>query len=93
MADRVITNAHVIPEKLDVDHNESIAIFSGRGAKARARSARVVRTDKDHDLALLEFQGGDTARHATGQLRYGAGRSGNRVHRLSPLAWCWVYTR
>jgi S1-C subfamily serine protease len=54
---QVITNAHVIPEKLDVDHNESIAIFSGRGAKATAHSARVLRTDKAHDLALLEFQG------------------------------------
>ncbi len=43
---QVITNAHVIPEKLDVDHNQSIAIFSGRGAKATAHSAWVVRTDK-----------------------------------------------
>ena len=54
---QVITNAHVIPEKLDVEHNESLAIFFGRGAKARAHTARVVRTDKEHDLALLEIQG------------------------------------
>jgi serine protease Do len=54
---QVITNAHVIPDKLDVDHNESIAIFSGRGAEAKAHSVRVVSTDKEHDLALLEFQG------------------------------------
>jgi serine protease Do len=54
---QVITNAHVIPEKLDVDHNQSLAIFAGRGAKAKAHSARVVRMDRDHDLALLEIQG------------------------------------
>jgi serine protease Do len=54
---QVITNAHVIPDKLDVDHKESIAIFSGRGAEAKAHSVRVVSTDKEHDLALLEFQG------------------------------------
>ena len=53
----VITNAHVIPEKLDVDHNQSLAIFSGRGAKAKVHPARVVRTDIEHDLALLEIQG------------------------------------
>ena len=54
---QVITNAHVIPEKLDVDHNQSLAIFAGRGAKAKAYTARIVRTDKEHDLALLEIQG------------------------------------
>ncbi|MEH6567740.1 MAG: serine protease [Halioglobus sp.] len=54
---QVVTNAHVIPEKLDVDNNQSLAIFSGRGAKATAHIARVVRTDKEHDLALLEIQG------------------------------------
>ena len=53
----VVTNAHVIPEKLDVDNNQSLAVFSGRGAKARAHPARVVRTDTEHDLALLEIQG------------------------------------
>ena len=54
---QVITNAHVIPENIDVEHNQFLAIFAGRGAKAKAYSARVVRTDKEHDLALLEVQG------------------------------------
>jgi serine protease Do len=57
---QVITNAHVIPEKLDVDHNQSLAIFAGRGAKAKAHSVRLIRMDKEHDLALLEIQGGVT---------------------------------
>ena len=54
---QIVTNAHVIPEKLDVDNNQSLAIFAGRGAKAKAHIARVVRMDKEHDLALLEIQG------------------------------------
>ena len=54
---QVVTNAHVIPEKLDVDNNQSLAIFAGRGATAKAYTARVVRTDIEHDLALLEIQG------------------------------------
>ena len=54
---QVVTNAHVIPEKLDVDHNQSLAVFAGRGAEAKAYTARVVRMDKEHDLALLEIQG------------------------------------
>ena len=53
---QVITNAHVIPEKLDTDHNESLTIFYGRGAQAQGHTARVVRTDKEHDLALLEIE-------------------------------------
>ena len=53
---QVITNAHVIPEKLDVEHNQFLAIFFGRGAKAKGHPARVVRIDKEHDLALLEIQ-------------------------------------
>jgi serine protease Do len=54
---QVVTNAHVIPEKLDVDNKQSLAVFSGRGAKAKAYLARVVLMDKEHDLALLEIDG------------------------------------
>ena len=54
---QVITNAHVVPEKLDSENNESLAVFSGRGATATAYLATVVDIDKEHDLALLEIQG------------------------------------
>lgn len=53
----VVTNAHVIPAELDTDHNETLAVFSGRGAAARAFPARVVQADDTHDLVLLEIQG------------------------------------
>ena len=54
---QVVTNAHVIPDKLDTDNNESIAVFSGRGANATAHPATVIAIDKDHDLAVLAIQG------------------------------------
>lgn len=55
---QVVTNAHVIPDKLDTQNRQSLAVFSGRGAAATAHSAQVVATDAVHDLVLLEIQGG-----------------------------------
>ena len=54
---QVVTNAHAIPETLDVENNERLAIFAGRGAKAEGRVARLIRRDDIHDLALLEIDG------------------------------------
>ncbi len=55
---QVITNYHVInARELDVVNNEQFAIFSGRGKAAKARSVKVMRIDREHDLALLEFDG------------------------------------
>lgn len=54
---QIITNDHVIPEKLDVENNQRLAVFSGRGENARAHPARVVRRDKTRDLALLVIDG------------------------------------
>ena len=54
---QIITNAHVIPEKLDVDNNQTLAVFSGRGKVIKAHPARVVKIDREHDLALLAIQG------------------------------------
>jgi serine protease Do len=54
---QVVTNAHVLPAKLDVEHKQQLVIFSGRGAQATAHPVMVVRKDEEHDLALLEFKG------------------------------------
>ena len=54
---QVITNHHVIPESIDLENKESLAIFTGRGNNAKAHKARLVRSDPDHDLALLEISG------------------------------------
>jgi len=71
----VVTNAHVLPDKLDTDNNETIAVFSGRGAEATAHPATVVATDREHDLAVLAIRGaplpalslGDSAKVREGQ--------------------------
>ena len=57
---QVITNAHVIPEKLDTDNRQSLAIFAGRGASAKAHPVRLVKSDQQHDLAVLEILDGTT---------------------------------
>ena len=53
----IITNIHVIPNKLDFANKETIAVVSGRGKSAKARTAELIARDDDHDLALLEIQG------------------------------------
>ena len=49
----IITNAHVIDIELDVDNNQTLAVFSGTGVEVTAHPALEVRRDKEHDLALL----------------------------------------
>ena len=53
--DLVITNYHVLPQKMDTDNNETLAVFVGRGKQSRVLSAVVLRTDPQHDLALLKI--------------------------------------
>ena len=53
----IITNAHVVPQELNTEKKESLAIFVGRGASAKARPATIVEVDIEHDLALLKISG------------------------------------
>lgn len=53
----IITNAHVVPQELNTEKKESLAIFVGRGASAKARPATIVEVDAEHDLALLKISG------------------------------------
>jgi len=55
---QVITNYHVLPEKLDRGAKESLAIFVGRGKAGKVMAVKVLRKDQEHDLALLEIIGG-----------------------------------
>ena len=55
---QVITNHHVLPDSLDRQQKESLAIFVGRGKEGKAVAVKVLRKDKDHDLALLEIING-----------------------------------
>ncbi len=53
----VVTNLHVLPQELDADNQEVLAVFSGRGESARVLKARIVSVDEMHDLALLSVEG------------------------------------
>jgi S1-C subfamily serine protease len=52
----IVTNHHVVPKKLDAKKREQLAVFSGRGRKAKFHPATVVAQDPAHDLALLRIE-------------------------------------
>ncbi|CAB1276747.1 S1 family peptidase [Candidatus Nitrosacidococcus tergens] len=51
----VVTNAHVLPEKIDTERNEYIGVFVGINPKLY--QAKIVSVDSIHDLALLKING------------------------------------
>ncbi|MFQ5773767.1 MAG: serine protease [Kiloniellaceae bacterium] len=53
----VVTSAHVLPDKLDEQRKESIAVFVGARGGAAVRTARVAGIDEDHDVAVLRISG------------------------------------
>lgn len=73
---RVVTNAHVLPEALDTEHRERLAIFFLDDGRVAVRGARRLSVDAAHDLALLAIDGaplpplrlGDSSRVREGEL-------------------------
>ena len=53
----VLTNAHVLPEKLNREQGEILAVFYKSQGKDRLRRAQVAAVDKGHDVALLRLGG------------------------------------
>lgn len=53
----VVSNAHVMPEKIDGERKESLAVFSGRADRIEIREATKVAEDLDHDLVILKISG------------------------------------
>lgn len=53
----VVTNAHVVPELLDITNKESLVVITGKGKEPELRVATPVALDKEHDLALLRISG------------------------------------
>jgi len=53
----VATNAHVLPEKVDQDKNEFIAVFAANANGVEIRPATVVGADRDYDLTILRISG------------------------------------
>ncbi len=53
----VATNAHVLPDKMDKERKETLAIFTGKADQIEVREATQVAEDRDHDLVLLKISG------------------------------------
>lgn len=53
----IVTNAHVIPDKLDTEHMEQVAIFYHKDNEEKAILATEIALDKEHDLAVLKIAG------------------------------------
>lgn len=53
----VATNAHVMPEKIEQDKNEFIAVFAATANGVEVRQATVVGEDRDYDLTILRITG------------------------------------
>jgi len=54
----IVTNAHVVPDKLDVAKMEQLGVVVGSGQDIAFRPARLVALDREHDLAHLRLEGG-----------------------------------
>lgn len=53
----IVTNAHVIPAKLDDEHMEQVAVFYHKNNEDMSIIAKEVALDKEHDLAILKVNG------------------------------------
>lgn len=53
----VVTNAHVVPDLLDVANNESYLVITGKAREQDLRIATVAAVDREHDLILLKITG------------------------------------
>lgn len=53
----VLTNMHVLPDVLNKEDREKLAVFARRGDMVQYRLATVVGRDPEHDLALLRIGG------------------------------------
>ena len=54
----IATNAHVLPKTLDLDRRETLAIVVDEGDGYVPRQVVRVRNDPDHDISVLQLQGG-----------------------------------
>lgn len=53
----IVTNAHVLPEKVDNEKRETVAVFTGRANAIEIREAAKVAESREHDIAVLKITG------------------------------------
>ncbi len=54
----IVTNAHVLPKKIDHKNIEKIAIFVRENKKVAVLEVKAIATDKVHDIAILQLVSG-----------------------------------
>jgi S1-C subfamily serine protease len=71
----VATNVHVLPDKIDIDRREYLAVFIAKNGTVDIREATKIAEDREHDLTVLRITGtplpaltlGDSTRVKEGQ--------------------------
>jgi serine protease Do len=71
----VVTNAHVLPDRIDTEKKETLSVFAGKGENIDVREATKVAEDRNYDLVILKISGsplpaailGDSARVREGE--------------------------
>jgi S1-C subfamily serine protease len=53
----IVTNWHVIPEQIDYEHLEQLAVFYHKDNSDKFIVATALALDKEHDLAVLKIKG------------------------------------
>jgi len=53
----IVTNAHVLPERVDTEKKEALSVFSGKADSVEIREATKIAEDRDHDLVILKITG------------------------------------
>lgn len=53
----IVTNHHVVPEELDANLLQQLAVFVGSGKTAIVRKAKLVDSSRKYDLAILKIEG------------------------------------
>lgn len=51
----ILTNAHVVPKRVDKANKEYLAIFTGRGTRAKAHRVKEIQRDEEHDISVLKL--------------------------------------
>lgn len=56
----ILTNAHVVPKRMDIDaeNREYLAIFTGRGNNAKSHPVKEIARDEEHDISVLRLEEG-----------------------------------
>ncbi len=71
----IVTNAHVLPKKIDLKSIETIAVFVRDKKQVRMLESEIVAVDKTHDIAILRIQSAKLPALSLSNMRVKEGQS------------------